>query len=417
MLNAETYITLQKGIGGKIRVKHDDFYVEELPETIPSGIGPNTWLYIEKIGRNTLDVVLDIAKELHLDRKRMGFAGMKDKKAVTRQWICISNIEPDELSNLEEKLYNVKILKITRNEKKLRIGQLIGNKFTIIIRDTPDPKNDAQTAQEVLTQLAKKGVPNYYGWQRFGKNRPNTHIVGGFLAQNNLKGAVDSYIGNPYPDEPNHIKAARKLYDDGDYHESYNSMPSGMRYEKMMLRELLKEKKNKDELTDDSYRKALLSLPKPLNRMFIHAYQSFLFNKVVSERIKFGINQYVEGDIIIDNDEHLVHNFQEDEIQEKIVNFEVHPSAPLFGSKVPIAGGVIGNIEREVLSQEKMELENFKVTKMPKLGSHGLRRAIRFKIWDIKTKHKDDNVLVEFSIPKGCYATAVLREIMKTPVY
>jgi tRNA pseudouridine13 synthase len=347
----------------------------------------------------------------------MGFAGMKDKTAITRQWICISNIEPDKLSNLEEKLYNVKILKITQNEKKLRIGQLVGNKFRILIRDTSDPENDTDKAKEILTQLTELGVLNYYGWQRFGKNRPNTHMVGKCLTKNDLKGAVNSYIGNPYPGEANYIKTARELYDMGHYKEAYDNMPAGMRYEKMMLRTLMKEKKNNEELTDESYKKVLLSLPKPLSRMFIHAYQSFLFNKAVSERSKLGVNKYVEGDIIIDNEEHLVHEFQENQIQEKIMNFEVHPSAPLFGSKMPLAGGVVGAMEQKILDHENLELEDFKVTKMPKLGSHGLRRAIRFKIWDIEVKHTDDGILVEFSIPKGCYATAVLREIMKVTVY
>ncbi len=417
MLNAETFITPQKGIGGSIRNKYEDFYVEEIPETLPSGTGPNTWILIEKVSRNTLDVVLDIARELHLSRKRMGFAGMKDKAAITRQWICISNIKPDELSGLEELLYNVEILKIAQNEKKLRIGQLVGNKFRILIRETADPKKDAGTAQEILTQIIRSGVPNYYGWQRFGKNRPNTHIVGQFLIINDLKGAVDSYIGNPYLKEANHIKVARELYDEGYHQEAYESMPSGMRYEKMMLRELIKEKKNKGELTDESYKKALLSLPKPLSRMFVNAFQSFLFNKAVSERVKMGVNQYIEGDIIIDNEEHLIHEFQEDHVQEQIMNFEAHPTAPLFGTKVPLAEGVVGVMERGILVKEKIELEDFKVPKMPKLGSHGLRRAIRFKIWDVKVDYRDGGVLIEFSIPKGCYATAVLREIMKVTVY
>jgi len=233
MLNAETYITPQEGIGGEIRKKYEDFYVEEIPESKPTGTGPNTWIFIEKIGRNTLDVVLDIAREYKLSRKRMGFAGMKDKAAVTRQWICVSNMEPENLQELEEKLYNVKILEITRNEKKLRIGQLLGNKFKILIRNTPDPEKDAITTQEILTKLTETGVPNYYGWQRFGKKRPNTHVVGKFLVQNDLKGAVDSYIGNPYPEESEHIQNARKLYDEDKYLEAYESMPAGMRYEKI----------------------------------------------------------------------------------------------------------------------------------------------------------------------------------------
>ncbi len=418
MLNAETYLTGQKGIGGKIREKYEDFYVEEIPESEPSGNGPNVWFLIEKKGRDTLDIVLDIASELHIDRKRMGFAGMKDKMAITRQWLCVANSEVEKIEKLEDKLYNVKILKIMQNEKKLRIGQLIGNKFRLLIRDTA-LQTDINTAKEVLLELCERGVPNYYGWQRFGKNRPNTHIVGKMLLENDLKKVVDEYIGNPYPEEPEHIKEVRSMYDDGKLEESLEAMPRGMRYEKMMLRTLLKEmKKNKGEIAslgEESYKRAIESLPKPLKRMFVHAYQSYLFNKAVSERIKLGIDKYVQGDIIIDNEEHLVHEFG-NEIEDRIKNFEVHPTAPLFGSKVPLAGGEIGEMEVKILDDEGVTLEDFKVPKMPKLGSHGLRRAMRFKIWDISAKATDEGVLIEFSIPKGCYATAVLREIMKNEV-
>ncbi len=420
MLNAETYITSQKGIGGKIRTIYEDFYVEEIPESEPSGTGDNTWFFIEKIGRDTLEVVLDVARELHVDRKRMGFAGMKDKRAVTRQWLCVSNSEVEDIEKLRDKLYKVDILKIMKNEKKLRIGQLVGNKFRLLIRDTEDPEKDSKVATEIMAELSKTGVPNYYGWQRFGKKRSNTHLVGKALLENDLKKAVDCYIGNPYDEERDHIKKPRQLYDEGKWEESFEEMPRSMRYEKMMLKTLLKEMKKKesediDSLDDNSYRRVMGSLPKPLRRMFVHAYQSFLFNKAVSERAKLGIDKYVEGDIIIDNEEHLVHEFGDD-IDERIKDFEVHPTAPLFGSKVPLAGGELGEMEQKVIDEEGVTLEEFKVPKMPKLGSHGLRRAIRFKIWDASAKATDEGVLVEFSIPKGCYATAVLREIMKNEV-
>jgi tRNA pseudouridine13 synthase len=416
MLNADTYITPQMGIGGRIRIRYEDFYVEEILETQPIGEGPNTWIFIDKIGRNTLDVVLDIARELKVSRKRMGFAGMKDKAAHTRQWLCVSNITPEELTGLEEKLYGVKILEIKANQKKLRIGQLVGNKFRLLIRETENPAEDAVTAAEILEDLKRRGVPNYYGWQRFGQKRPNTHRVGEALIHNDLKGAVDSYIGNPYSDEAPHIQAARRMYDEGEWEEALKSMPAGMRYEKMMLRALMKEKKKKDELDDKSYIKALHSLPKPLSRMFVHAYQSYLFNQVVNERKKLGVDQYVEGDIIIDNEEHLVHEIGED-IDQKIKNFEVHPTAPLYGTKVPLATGKVGEIEERVLEEYKLKIEDFEVPLMPKLGSHGLRRAMRFKIWDVTSAATSEGVMVQFSIPKGCYATAVLREIMKVDVY
>jgi tRNA pseudouridine13 synthase len=416
MLNADTYITTQRGIGGRIRTRYEDFYVEEILENQPSGEGPNTWIFIDKIGRNTLDVVLDIARELKISRKRMGFAGMKDKAAHTRQWLCISNTAPEQLFGLEKKLYGVKILKIKANQKKLRIGQLVGNQFRILIRETKSPAQDAVTASEVLDDLKKRGVPNYYGWQRFGQKRPNTHLVGKALVHNDFKGAVDSYIGNPYPDEAPHIQATRRMYDAGDWEEALDNMPSGMRYEKMMLRTLLREKRKKEELNEKSYIKALYSLPKPLNRMFVHAYQSFLFNKVVSERSQLGVDKYVEGDIIIDNQEHLVHKIGED-LDQQIKNFQIHPTAPLYGTKVPLATGEVGKVEEQVLKECKLKKEDFRVPMMPRLGSHGLRRAVRFKIWDVSSEPTPDGVLVEFSIPKGCYATAVLREIMKVDVY
>lgn len=413
MLNAETYVTSGEGTGGEIRVKHEDFYVEEIPLIKPSGKGPNTWIWIEKKDRTTLDVLLDIARELHLPRWRMGFAGMKDKMAVTRQWICISNIDPEDIKGLDERLYNVKFLKIVRNEKKLRMGQLIGNRFNIIIRDVePDAKKEAE---ETLDELSRIGVPNYYGWQRFGTPRANTHLIGKMIILGDLKGAVDLYIGNPYEDEPENIKVARRAYDVGELEEAYDLMPSSMRYERMMLRRLIKEKR-RGEFSEESYARTIETLPKPLKRMFVHAYQSYLFNKVLSERAKFGINQYIEGDIVVDNEQHIIHDQEPRELDEMIKRFEAHPTAPLYGSKVPLATDKIGEIEKNILKEEGISLDFFKCEKMPRLGSHGIRRPIRFKIWDTNVKTVDDGIKVEFSIPKGCYATAVLREIMKKEI-
>ena len=145
MLNANTYVTDDEGIGGTIRNQYEDFYVEEIPEMTPTGEGPNIWIWIEKVGRTTLDVVLDIARDLHISRKRMGFAGMKDKKARTRQWICIANMESEEQFNqvkdLEGTIYKTDFLKVVRGRKKLRMGQLKGNKFRILIRDIDDIEN------------------------------------------------------------------------------------------------------------------------------------------------------------------------------------------------------------------------------------------------------------------------------------
>jgi len=417
MLNANNYVTSQKGIGGTIRNQYEDFYVEEIPEILPSGEGPNIYIWIEKLGRTTLDVVLDISRDLHISRKRMGFAGMKDKKALTRQWICIANMDSDEQMNQVKNLdiYKTDFLKIIRGRKKLRMGQLKGNKFKILIRDIDDIEKSAEIANEVLSQLEVTGVPNYFGWQRFGKPRTNTHLVGEALIENDLKKAVDTYIGNPSDEEHEENQKARQAYDDGNLEESLNLMGKGMRYEKMMIRELIRDSK-KGELTDKSYKNALHALPKPLQRMFVHAYQSFLFNEAVSRRVGMGIDKYIPGDIIIDTEEHIVYDKTPEEYQELMDEFKANPTSPLYGTKVPYAEGEVGEMEEDVLNNYNLKKEDFEVPKMPRLGSHGLRRSMRFQVWDGKATPTDEGVLCEFSINKGSYATAVLREIMKKDV-
>ena len=417
MLNANTYVTSQEGIGGSIRNQYEDFYVEEIPEIIPTGEGPNVWVWIEKVGRTTLDVVLDIARDLHIDRKRMGFAGMKDKKALTRQWICIANMDSeDQFKQVEDlNIYKTDFLEVIRGRKKLRMGQLKGNKFRILIRDLDDIEKSADIANEVLKELEVTGVPNYYGWQRFGKPRTNTHLVGEALIHNDLKEAVRRYVGNPSEKESLENQKARQAYDDGDLEKSLELMGKGMRYEKMMVRQLIKDSK-KGELDDKAYMNALHALPKPLQRMFVHAYQSYLFNDAVSRRVDMGINRFIEGDIITDNEEHIIRDKTPEEYQELIDNFKVNPTVPLYGTKVPFADGEVGEMERNVLKSYNIDKSNFEVSKMPRLGSYGLRRSLRFKVGDVCAKATDDGVLAEFSIDKGSYATAVLREVMKKDV-
>ena len=321
----------------------------------------------------------------------------------------------NQVKALDGTIYKTDFLKIVRGRKKLRMGQLKGNKFKILIRDLDDIEKSVDTANEVLKQLEVTGVPNYFGWQRFGKPRTNTHLVGEALVGNDLAKAVGRYIGNPSEEESLENQMARQAYDDGNLEECLNLMGKGMRYEKMMVKELIRDSK-KGELTDKSYMNALHALPKPLQRMFVHAYQSYLFNEAVSNRVEMGINKYVEGDIIIDTEEHIVRDKTPEEFQELIDTFQANPTCPLYGTKVPYAGGKVGELEENVLIKYNLEKSDFEVPKMPRLGSHGLRRSMRFQVWDASAVPTDEGVLCEFSINKGSYATAVLREIMKKDV-
>ena len=106
-----------------------------------------------------------------------------------------------------------------------------------------------------------------------------------------------------------------------------------------------------------------------------------------------------------------------EEFQEMVSSFEINQTCPLYGTKVPFAGGEVGKMEEVILDSYGLTKADFEVPKMPRLGSHGLRRAMRFQVWDASAKAVEDGVMCEFSIDKGSYATAVLREVMKKDVY
>ena len=119
----------------------------------------------------------------------------------------------------------------------------------------------------------------------------------------------------------------------------------------------------------------------------------------------------------IDKEERIVRDKTNDEFQEMVSSFEINQTCPLYGTKVPFAGGEVGKMEESILDSYGLTKADFEVPKMPRLGSHGLRRAMIFQVWDASAVATDDGVMCEFSIDKGSYATAVLREVMKKDVY
>ncbi len=143
--------------------------VEEVSAYEPSGDGTHTWLWIQKQDIGTFDAVRVLARALSRREKEFGYAGLKDSKAVARQWISIEHVDDGELARLE--LPQVQILDVARHQNKLKLGHLAGNRFHILLRDAA-----AKAAPDVLRNLqflAEHGVPNYFGEQRFGKRGAN----------------------------------------------------------------------------------------------------------------------------------------------------------------------------------------------------------------------------------------------------
>jgi tRNA pseudouridine13 synthase len=166
------YLTRElPGTGGRIKERVEDFIVEEIPLYQFSDHGDFTFLLMEKTNLSSLDLVNVIRKHLDLEDHEVGVAGWKDKRAITRQWISLplQKTSQEQLASLADK--GIKILEQRRHSNKLRTGHLLGNRFSVLIRQ-PDPQA-LERATVIIQSLQKLGLPNFYGVQRFGAGGDN----------------------------------------------------------------------------------------------------------------------------------------------------------------------------------------------------------------------------------------------------
>jgi tRNA pseudouridine13 synthase len=161
-------------VSGVMRETSEDFRVTEVLPMLPEGEGEHVWMYIEKVDTNTQWLARQLAQCAKVENMDVSYAGLKDRHAITQQWfsLYLPKSEPpmEEFSSLE----NVKILKHTRGKKKLRRGQLLGNKFELCLRKMQGDKNIIETR---LGELKEKGFPNYFGEQRFGIDGNNLNVA------------------------------------------------------------------------------------------------------------------------------------------------------------------------------------------------------------------------------------------------
>jgi tRNA pseudouridine13 synthase len=153
------------GIGGRLKVQPEDFEVEEVPAYQPSGSGDHLFLWVEKRAMGAEYFVRQVAKRLGLAPGSVGTAGLKDRHAVTRQWVSVPAEVEDRLGALDGD--GIRLLDRNRHGNKLKPGHLHGNRFRILVRDV-----DAEAAARLaplLARLRSTGFPNYYGPQRFGR--------------------------------------------------------------------------------------------------------------------------------------------------------------------------------------------------------------------------------------------------------
>lgn len=157
------------GTGGAYKQTPSDFVVEEVPAYLPSGEGPHTFLWIEKEGVDTFEATQRLAAALGVPAREAGYAGMKDKHARTRQWISLPGVDPARALGLE--LPGLRVLEARRHGNKLKTGHLRGNRFSLALRGcVPDAE---PRARAIAAALEDRGLPNFYGEQRFGHEGRN----------------------------------------------------------------------------------------------------------------------------------------------------------------------------------------------------------------------------------------------------
>lgn len=415
------YYTKTPGIGGVIRQEIEDFCVEELTNRIETSNGQYLIAELTKTNWDIHHLVRDLARILRVSQTRFGWAGTKDKRAITKQKISIWDITEDELARVH--LKDIEFKPIGRSNKKVSLGDLWGNRFKITIRNIGLSYDETVQRVTSITDELEKGVPNFFGVQRFGENRPVTHVVGEAILRGDIKEAALTYIAKAYPEENEEIRKARQFVGEtGDFKEGVKIYPLHLQFERAMMSHLIAH--------PDDHAGAFRALSPKLMAMFLHAYQSYIFNLILSRRIGSGmlIHQAYDGDIVCFKNEMGLPDTSRlqkvtadnlDGITNLITRGRAFVTAPLVGFDTQFAQGKAGEIEQAVVRELNIKVEGFKVPAIPELASKGLRREIivpfkpEFSVSEDELNAGKTKVVLGFSLQKGSYATTILREYMK----
>jgi tRNA pseudouridine13 synthase len=243
-----------------------------------------------KENKETQDAMGVISRILHTKPRDFGFAGTKDRRGVTSQRMTLHKVRASRLAKL--KLFQMKVGNFKYVDRELGLGDLKGNLFTLTLRGVEGGTED--TVTRAVNELKLSGVINYFGLQRFGTHAIGTHEIGAAL----LRGAwaeVHDLILRPRDGDNEDAAAARAIYKEtGDAAAALKRMPRYCNAERGLLEALGRCGKN--DLVNP-----LSGIPRTTRKMYVHAYQSYMWNKAASERVRrHGLSRPVAGDLIVD---------------------------------------------------------------------------------------------------------------------
>ncbi len=334
------YITSDlPGTEGQIKVEPAHFVVEEIPLYEACGEGQHVYVRLTREGWTTQAVESRLAQIFDLRDVDVGCAGRKDKHARTTQTFSLNLPNAEEAAvarRIQDQLPELEVQWVRRHRNKIRAGHLLGNRFRIVVLD-PEA-NALPRARAAVEALRQRGLPNFYGPQRFGREGDN---------------------------------AARG-------------------------RQIL--------LTGGGPRKRWL------RRLLLRAYQSALFNTWLVERMGRGwFQRLLVGDVAKKRDTGGLFEVEDGETaQSRFERDEITYTGPIYGSRMWWASGEPGELEREVLGAAEATVEM-----LDRAHLEGSRRRARLVLDDLQVEAHPDGLLFTFSLPKGSYATTLLREVMK----
>jgi tRNA pseudouridine13 synthase len=426
----ELYATDCEGIGGRLKTRFEDFLVEEIttdneilsyrdwlnePPGEPVLLGKKTKYVnftVQKMGLSTMAVSSIIASSLNLPRNLVSYAGLKDKRAVTVQRMSVPTRAASRLGSLE--LSNIEIRDIEYSKSLVQIGDLRGNRFTILLRDL-DVSLDR--ALEVAREVQSTPLLNYFGVQRFGIARPNTHLAGKFLIKCDFEGMVRSILCTPGEYENQELIDARAELDANltPTEKIIGVFPKDLNYERTVMYELMKH--------PNEFRRAVTRISPRILTLMVHAYQSFLFNQMLSLRVKRGSSHVIPepGDFLIALEENhagrdawlYVSDSTLEERREQVAKMEYALALPSPGYATRLPPTKQSELVKEILQNEQISLKDFRNPEMKSIDAPGGLHRTSITLSDWEASAKDESLLIKFSLRKGSYATIVLRELMK----
>jgi len=413
------YLSRPKGIGGSLKNSPEDFLVEEISPYAGElhidspqkreGKGKNCHFVLQKRSLTTSEALVQISHALCISKSRMSVGGQKDKNALTVQLACAQGATPPQILALH--IPNIKILGAWGSPSQLKIGDVIGNKFTIkwhaedkeaspdkkISKNSQKPASKKPAATNASLDAKVSSIfkelngmfPNYFGPQRFGM-RKNTHKIGKFLLQGKFQKAVLSYLTDTGDERPDFTNARTELAQTQDYAVALKNFPPPLTHERTLLAHLA-------EFPYD-FVGALHKLPNKLPLLFVNAYQSHLFNECLSLRIKKKTYaKCEEGEYFCTTNESGFPDIQKKSpsgfVVSKLLGFDSIPNA----------------LEKEILEKEEISISNFTVRSFPSLSLKGSCRTLLSPLANFSFK---ENVF-SFSLASGSYATSAMREFMK----